>query len=157
MAGTFRVAGGEVTLPNGLITDATIASNAAIQSSKMKHIYKAGTNFGFQSTGTPSGLVEHIVHVTSGTGRIINFNCLLVDTGTSTSVSFDLLVNGVSVLSSAVGITEADADGVVVQGTVLTDTLTVDDIITIEMNVSSATGAYGPYAWVDIEEDNAPN
>lgn len=152
---TFRLAGGEITLPPGLIKDSVIATDAAIGTEKLKHIYKPGTNFNTAIGGTPATR-EEIVMIATSAGTIKGFHALLNDTGTTTDIDFDLKVNGTTVLTGTINITQADADKLVKDGTVSSAAITIDDVISIAMTVTTSTGAQGAYAWVDIEENNAP-
>ena len=150
-----RWTGGTFTLEAGTVTNESIASGAAIDADKMQHCYKPGTNFGFAIGGTPTSKHE-IVFVASQAGTVRGFGCLLADTGSSTSITFDLKKNGTTMLSSVVTITNATADGSV-QGVVPSVTsFAADDRISIDMTVSSSTGAQGPFAFVELEENSAP-
>lgn len=150
-----RWTSGVLTLDAGSVVNDTISSSAAIDADKMQHCYKPGTNFGFVIGGTPTTR-EEIVFVASQAGTVRAFNCLLNDTGTSTSIAFDLKKNGTTMLSSAETITHADADKSVQTPTLSVTTFAADDILSISMTVSSSTGAQGPYAWVELEENTAP-
>lgn len=147
---------GVLTNDAGSITNEHVNSNAAIDSTKLKHAYVAKTNFGFVIGGTPTTR-EEIVHVANEAGTVRGFHAMLNDTGTSTSIAFDLKKNGVSILSSAVTIAHTDADKLVKDGTLSGTTLAADDVLSIVMTVTSSTGAQGPFAWVNIEENLAPS
>lgn len=150
-----RWTGGTLTLEAGVIVNESIASSAAIDADKMQHVYKPGTNFGFVIGGTPTTR-EEIVFVASQAGTIRGFGCLLNDTGTSTNVTFDLKKNGTTMLSSVVTITNATVDKAVQAGILSTTTFAADDILSIAMAVSSSTGAQGPFAFIELEENQAP-
>lgn len=154
MPGTFRLSGGELTIPSGIIVDADIASNAAISVDKMKHSYKRATNFDLPIGGTPVAR-EEIVFVADAACTLRGFHALLNDTGTTTDVDFDLKVNGVSVLTGTVNITNANSDRQVVDGVLSSTSLSADDVVSISLAVTTSTGAQGPYAWVNIEENAA--
>lgn len=154
MAGTLRISGGELTLPSGIILNADVASNAAIAVEKIRHEYKPGTNFAKSFDSTPVDR-EEIIFVADNAGIIRGFHAILYDTGTTTDVDFDLKVNGVSALTGTINITDANSDRQVVDGTLSTTALAADDVVTIELLVTTSTGALGPFAWVDIEESAA--
>ncbi len=138
------------------IRNAHIKSNAGIEVGKMQHAYVAGTNFDLPIGSTPVAR-EEIVYVANGAGEVRGFHALLNDTGTTTSVTFDLKKNGVSILSSVVTVAHTDADREVKDGTVSNVTLAAGDVLSIALAVSSSTGAQGAYAWVSVEENSAPN
>jgi hypothetical protein len=150
-----RWTGGTFNLEAGVVTNESIASGAAIDADKMQHTYKPGTNFGFVIGGTPTTR-EEIVYVASQAGTVRGFAALLNETGTSSSITFDLKKNGVTMLSSVVTITNATADRAVTAGTLSVTSFAADDVLSISMAVSSSTGAQGPFAFIELEENQAP-
>lgn len=147
----LRLIGGDLTLDSGTILDEMISSSTDIDADKLQHIHKIGTNFDLAIGATPVARHE-LVFVCSATARIRSFSALLAVDGSSTSVTFDLKVNGVSVLSSVITVTSSTGDGVVQSATISSPTLTANQRVSIELAVSSSTGAQGPFAWVEIEE-----
>jgi hypothetical protein len=105
--------------------------------------------------GTPTTR-EEIVYVASQAGTVRGFAALLNETGTSSSITFDLKKNGVTMLSSVVTITNATADRAVTAGTLSVTSFAADDVLSISMAVSSSTGAQGPFAFIELEENQAP-
>lgn len=160
MPGTFRISGGEITLPSGVILNDAINSAAAIDVDKLRQMHKFETNFGL-AIGATAVAREDIVFVAKGSGIIRGFHALLNVTGTSTlDVSFDLKKNGTTILSSLITIEAVDAasnptsDGQVKDGifTATGASYVTDDIFSIELTVVSSTGASGPLAWIDVEQ-----
>jgi hypothetical protein len=150
-----RWTGGTFTLEAGVVVNESIASSAAIDADKMQHVYKPGTNLGFAIGATPTTR-EEIVYVASQAGTVRGFAALLNETGTSSSITFDLKKNGVTMLSSVVTITNATADRAVTAGTLSVTSFAADDVLSISMAVSSSTGAQGPFAFIELEENQAP-
>jgi hypothetical protein len=146
---------GELTLARNSVTDENIATATRLDADKLQHCYQAGTNFGLAIGATPVA-AEHIVHVATSAGTIRGFHAMLNDTGTTTNVGFVLKKNGSSLMSSALNITEASTDRLVLDGSLSSTTLAADDVLSIQLTVTTSTGAQGPFAWVDIEETNAP-
>ena len=151
LGATFKITGGTITYPSGTITDDAISATAAIAVDKLQHIHKPGTNFDLAVGGTPVTR-EETVFVASTAGTIHGFHWLLTDTGSSTSIAWDLKKNGTTVLSGAGSSTHSDSDGTVKDGSLSVLTFAANDRFTISMTVSSATGAQGPFAWADLEE-----
>jgi hypothetical protein len=156
MPGTFRISGGDLTIPSGIIVDADIASNASIGIDKMKHAYKMATNFALAIGATPVAR-EEIIFVADAACTLRGFHALLNDTGTTSDVDFDLKINGVSALTGVVNITNANSDRQIVDGVLSTTVLAADDVVSISLAVTTSTGAQGPFAWVSLEENAAPN
>ena len=150
-----RWTGGVLTIDSGSVTNESVASSAALDADKMQHCYKPGTCFGFAIGGTPTTR-EELVYVASQAGTIRAFNALLNVDGSSTSITFDLKKNGTTMLSSVVTVTSSTGDRVPVSGTLSSTTFAADDVLSISMTVSSSTGAQGPYAWIELEENTAP-
>jgi len=140
-----------MSIPDGSILDAMIDPATNIDADKLQHVHKPGTNFDLAIAATPAAR-EEIVFVAGTAGTIRGFYALLNVTGSSTDVDFDLKVNGSSVLTAAINLTDATADKAVVEGTLSSVTLAADDVVSISLAVTSSTGAQGPFAWVDIEE-----
>lgn len=150
-----RWTGGTLTIDSGSVTNDTISTAAAIDADKMQHCYKPGTNFGFAIGATPTTR-EEIVFVASQAGTIRAFNALLNVDGSSTSITFDLKRNGTTMLSSVITITNTTGDRTVATGTLSVTTFSADDVLSIAMTVTSSTGAQGPFAWIELEENTAP-
>lgn len=148
---TLRISGGTITLPSGTITDDAISTTAAIDVDKMQVLMKPFTNFGFAFDATPTTRTE-VVFIASSAGVIRGFHAGLYDTGTSTSVAFDMKKNGTTVLSSAVTVTHSQSDRSINDGTISVTSVAADDVITFVMTVSSSTGAQGPFAFAEIQE-----
>lgn len=153
----LQIIGGTVQLPDGCVTNAGISSTAAITVGKMVHLVAKSTTLGFDFDDTPT-TKEFVVHVSKVAGTIRNVRFGLRDTGTSTSVAFDVKkynagnTSGVSVLSAAVTITHGTTDRALQTGSISSAATVADDWFTIVMTVSSSTGAVGPYAEIEFEE-----
>lgn len=138
--------------PAGSIDAAAIEADAGIPSSKLEHRFQPGTNFATAIGGTPATR-EEIVFVAQQACTLNEFKARLADTGTSTNITFDLKKNGASILTGAVSFTHADTDGTIKTGTLSSTTLVADDVLSILMTVTSATGAVGPFAWIELDQD----
>lgn len=154
MPGQGRAQFAALQLPSGSVVNEDISELTKIDNDKLQHLYKAGTGFALAIGGTPAAR-EEIVFVASTAGVIRGFHCLLNDSGTSTNVNFDLKVNGSTRLTGAVNYLHTDADRTVKDGTLSNAVLAPDDVVSISLAVTSATGAQGPFAWVEIEELSA--
>ena len=151
MAGTAKLVG-TLTYPSGQITNEHVSSSAAIDSDKLQHLHKKGTNFALAIGGTPAAYEEIVYVCEAATAAVRGFHALLNDTGTGTSVTFDLKKNGTTMLSSVVTITDAGADRAVSDGTLSATALVAGDVLSIVLAQTATTGAQGPFAWVEIDE-----
>lgn len=142
---------GKISLDAGIINNQHLKSDADIRASKMRHIHKPGCDFGLAIGETPVA-EERLIYVAKGAAIVRNFQALLADTGTATDVDFDLKKNDVSILSALPNVTHSQSDGQVVTGTLSDTTLVAGDRLSIELVVTSSTGAQGPFAWTEIEE-----
>lgn len=142
---------GTLTLDNDSVSNENVASDAAIGVAKQRHRHKPGTNFDLAIGATPVAR-EEIIYVAKNAGTVESFHGLLNDTGTSTSVSFDLKKNGTTILSATADVTHSDADRTVKDGTISTPSFVADDVFSIALTVSSSTGAQGPFAWAEFDE-----
>ena len=146
---------GTLQLAAGQVEDQHVSVGTKLDSDKLQHVYRAGTNFNLAIGGTPVAR-EEIVFVCEVAGTIRGFAALCNDTGTAASVTFDLKKNGSSILSAVVTITNATADRAVVDGVLSSTSVAVGDVLSIALAVSTSTGMQGPYAYVTIEENGAP-
>lgn len=135
------------------VSGEAIKDDADIRVSQTRHLHKPGTNFGFAIGGTPTAK-EEIVYVAKGAALVRNFAALLNDTGTTTSVTFDLKKNGTTILSSVITITHSETDKVAYVATLVSSptALVAGDILSVELAQTDNTGAQGPFAWAEIEE-----
>lgn len=150
-----RWSGGTLTYDAGSIVDQHISSSAAIDADKMQHVHKIISNFGLEYNATPAAKV-FVVYVATAAGTIRDVGAGLYDTGTSTSITFDLKKNGTTVLSSVITVAHTDADKATVGGTLSVTTFAAGDVFTMHLATSSTTGAQGPFMFSDFEENSAP-
>lgn len=148
-----RWSSGNFTLGSDTVGNEQVKSSDPIDVDKLQHLYKPGTSFNLAIDDTPVAR-EEIVFVAASAGVLRGAHALLNDTGTSTDIDIDVKVNGSTVLSATINITNAEADREVVDGSLTTSptVLAEGDVVSIELTVTSSTGAEGPWAWVDIQE-----
>jgi hypothetical protein len=143
----------------GSITTRDVTTTAAdvLTRDQVRHLHKAGTSFALAVGGTPATR-EEIIFTASTSGTVRAFKCLMEDTGTAASSTFDLKKyatggsTGSSVLSAAVTVSNADTDNTPKSGTINSASFVAGDVFTILLTVSTSTGAAGPYAWAEFDE-----
>lgn len=144
---------GTLQLDSGSVTNEHVAGSTDIDSDKLQHLHKVGTNFDLAIGGTPAAREEIVYVCEAATATVRGFHALLNDTGTNTDVTFDLKKNGTTILSGAVQIVHGDADKSIHDGTISSPSLVAGDILSIQLAVSSSTGAQGPFAWAEVDEN----
>lgn len=150
--------GGTMSVGNGSIRDAQVASNAAIDVDKMAHLHRVQTDFGVANNTAPSADVYKTIYtaISAATLRIVKAK--LFDTGTSTDVKFNLYKSAAgsttltTVLSATIDLTHSSTDNTFSSGTISTSAIAAGDQLTAFMDYTSATGAQGPCLLIEIEE-----
>lgn len=152
---TGSLSAASMTVPDGTVSNATVAAGAAIDASKVKHAKVAGTDGGLGRAGTFDP--KHVdVFVATSACTIQKFQATLAGACTTGTAGFDLNVNGASVLSAHVAFTSADSAGDVKAGTISSPNLSAGDVVSIEFTDDSGTpDGTGPFAMVEIDEAQA--
>jgi hypothetical protein len=143
-----------MSLPTGSVSDTHVAANAGIDADKLEHNRFAGSNFDLAIGATPVAR-EEIVWVAQNAGTIRGFHALLNVTGSTTDVDFDLKKNGTTVLSATINVINTDADRLVKDGTLSVTSFVADDVFSMELTVTTSTGAQGPFAFAYFDEQLA--
>ena len=139
----------------GVIYDRHINTSAGLSTDKMKHIHSVPHDFGLEYNATPAAKV-FVLYQAQAAGTLRAFNAGLYDSGTSTSITYDLKKNGTTVLSSVVTVVHGDGDRCKVAGTLSVTTFVAGDVFTVHLATSSTTGAQGPYCTAVFEENSVP-
>ena len=151
----LRIFGGSIVLPSSSIGDEQVktpnSAENAIDADKLQHLYKPGTNFDLAIGGTPATR-EEIVFTATTAGVIRAVKALLNDTGTTGSVTVDCKLNGTTVLSATISISNSDSDRTVKEGTLSTTAFVAGDVLSLSLTQSASDGS-GPFAWIELEED----
>jgi hypothetical protein len=146
---------GTIQLDAGSVKNEHILSTERIDADLQQHLYRAVTNYDLAAGATPVARTE-VVFVAEQSGTIRQFAACCYDSGTSASVTFDLLKNGTTCLSAPVNVVHGTGDRVTVDGTLTVTTFAAGDVFTMTLAVSSSTGMTGPCSWATFEEGNAP-
>lgn len=152
---TGSLSAGSLALPTGAVSDASVASDAAIDAAKVRHAKVAGTDGGLGRAGT--FVAKHVdVFIATGSCTIEKFQATLAGKNTTGTSGFDLNVNGSSALSAHATFTSADSNGDVKAGTISAANLVAGDVVSIEFTSDSGTpDGTGPFAMVEIDEAQA--
>ncbi len=145
----------QLTVPTNIIVspvlDGDVSSGANIAASKLQQQRFLSTSFNLDRGDTPVA-THSTVCIASNSGTLKTFTCSLADTGTTTNVNFDLKVNGSSVLTAVVNITNSETDDQGYGGTITSSAISAGDVISIDLAVTTSTGALGPFAQVVFNE-----
>ena len=148
---------GTIQFDDGCIGDSQFSNSASkrLDADKMQHVYSTLENFNKAVGDTPVSV--HVIHRTiRQSGTIRKFCAGLWAVGSASSMTFDLLKNGVSILSAPITVTNANTNKAANEGTISSPTVAAGDLLSIQLTVSTSTGATGPFAQVDVEESAAP-
>lgn len=141
-----------ITDPGTLTTrDFSASQSDALTRDQTRHLHVVTTGFGFLVGDTPT-TKEVIIHTAQGAGVLRRYSVGLYDTGTSTSVAFELKKNGTTVLSSAKTVTHSEADRSANAATLSVTSYVAGDVFSALATVSSSTGAQGPFATATFDE-----
>jgi hypothetical protein len=143
------------TFPDGGVTNAKVASNAAIDADKLEHLHVRT----FAQPNTAATAETRVVHeVVGATGTIRTFSAgsIAKAVGDST-VTVDLKVNGTTVLSGVITLDNANTNYVSEPGTISDDDLAAGDVLTVVTTATAGTGTLptGVFAHVTLSEDPA--
>jgi len=141
--------------PSSTIGDDAMNANSPAGVTKTRHLHIKGTHFNTVIGDTPT-TKEVIIHRAAAAGTIRNVRALLEDSGTSTSIAFDLKKyqagTGATVLSSVITVVHGTGDCTAVAGSIATAPYIAGDVFAISMTVTSSTGALGPWAEAEFDE-----
>lgn len=153
------MATGTCTVLPGTLTTSEFSNSQsnALTRDQTRHLFCKTTSFG-QLVGDTPTTKEILLHIAQSAGTVRQFQACLEETGSSTSITFDLkkyaagASSGSTVLSAVVTVTNSDTDGTVESGTINAPTYSAGDRFYALMTVSSSTGAAGPECQAVFDE-----
>jgi len=131
------------TCPSGDLDGVVAEVAAGIKATKLEHQHRAVYAQESETTASDEIRVVHVVWGATGTVIAFEAGCVTDCDGSST-ITVDLLLNGVSILTSKITLAAGDGNRVVVAGT-LSDTALADgDVLEVAIDaVASGTDALG--------------
>jgi len=129
----------------GALTNADLATSSGARAGR----YQIHCDFRLDTNETPVAKTP-TVFVARAAGTVEFFYAGLTTTGSSTSVVFDLLKDGTTMLSGKPTVVHGDGDRDHKAGTLSVTTFAANDTITMDLAVTSSTGAQGPFAVMGI-------
>lgn len=133
------------TITAASIVNTDIAQGAGISASKIEHSQCFYVDFGYLDADGSIATGDVTFYIPANAATIRRVTAFLVDTGTSTDIDFDLLVDGVTALTSQINITNATSDNTQVVGSIASASLTAGQVVKASIaTVTSNTGALGP-------------
>lgn len=146
---TFR---GPVVLPANTVGNTQVSATAPLDATKTVHQYQRSLS---QPHGTAATDERRVIHVARSAGSIVEFRAgpVVAATGDST-VTVDLLVNGVSVLSSVVTIDNGDAAFTKQAAVLSTAAYAAGDVIEVALDATAGSGTLpqGVFAAATLRE-----
>jgi len=141
-------------IPNGTVTNVAVSASAAIASTKLEQQHIKTYANASATTAVTEARVLHTVY--GATGAVVAFECgcVVANIGAATVV-FNLLNNGVSILTAAVTVDSGDAAYAILPGTISTATLAVGDVLEVSIVATAGGGTLGKgaFASVILQED----
>jgi len=144
-----------MTLPASAVGDAQVQASAGINATKLQHQHRKGLA---QASGSTATAETRVVHVAAAAGTLTRFEAGVVvppsNGGGDRTVTFDLKVNGSSVLASTIVIDKTNTARQVETATVSSPDLVAGDVVEITITVGGSTGtqAQGAFAQVTVNE-----
>ena len=133
-----------VTHKAASVTNGTIQASAGIDYDKLDHLVELHIDFGFDSTTTPPTTKTFQVAMPCAAGVIRYVKAWMIDTGSSSNITFDLHKAGSTCLSGTIAFTNTDANITPKTGTISSSALAKDtDYLEAIMTVGSGVDAHG--------------
>jgi hypothetical protein len=126
-----------------------VAADAAIAATKVQRRITPILAQGSGVTAADARQVAHVVYGATGTALAFRAGLVAACTGNAT-VKFDLLKNGVSILSAPVVVDSGDAARALVAGSIPSGDLVAGDVLEIDIDATAGTGALGTGAFAQI-------
>jgi hypothetical protein len=147
----------QLTVSQASIADAAITASAKIQSSKLEHRFMP--QYAQESATTATSEARMVHRVRGATATILDYTAgVVVANAGGATVTFDLLKNGVSILTSVITIDNTTtAYTVKVAGGFTSTALLLNDVLEIKLVAALGGGtlAKGAFAQVNLREDAA--
>lgn len=142
-----------LNIPSATVLNASVQAAAGISASKLEHQHQKSYGQA-NAAASDETRVIHVVH--GATGEILEFEAgsIAKAVGDST-VTVDLQVNGVSVLSAVITLDNANTNYVAEAGTISSADLADGDVLTIVIDATVGTGTLptGVFCSVKLRED----
>lgn len=141
-------------LPAGSVLDEHVGGSAAIAGTKtlgrLRQRYA-------QESATTAAAESRVLHVAHAAGTVVAFKagCVVANL-TGATVTFDLLKNGMTILTAAVQVNDTHAAREVVPGTIATPGIVAGDVLETVITVAAGGGTLGKGAFCLVVLDEAP-
>ncbi len=163
--GSFAATG--FTLPAGAVADSNVsATGTPIDSDKLQHLHKPGTNFGLEADAAPATSTTYTftIYVAKAAATLRNFQAQILDLGTQDAAkqfAFELkkVAAGSSsspatMLSAAISLDSANTDNTLTTATLASTAIAAGDMLIAELvTADTVTGLHGPWCFAEIDEN----
>lgn len=116
-----------------------------------RHIFKPTSNLGI-AIGSAPAAAEHITFVATSAGFVRGFHATLNTALSSGTVTFDMKINGSSILGAVISFSSSDAAKAIKNATISSAAYNAGDIVSFVLAVSSPVSAAGPACWASCDE-----
>jgi hypothetical protein len=145
-----------MTLASGSVSNATVASNAAIDVTKVEHLLVLVTDFGLDLGSPPTADKNVILYTATNGATVRSVKATLMDTGQTTDIKFSVARNFVSntMLSATIDFTHADTDKGIKTGSLSATALTAGDLLIgcMDFVTNTSSLALGPVLQVEVDQ-----
>ena len=148
--------GGSVNLPSACVGNAQIKTAAGIDAEKLEHQHRKCYAQESDTTAAAESRVVHVVKGTVGVLQAFRAGCVVANVGDST-ITVDLLKNGVTLLTAPISLSSADSAYDVVAGTLASAGVVVGDVLEVAIvaTVGEGTLGTGVFASLDLHENES--
>jgi hypothetical protein len=142
---TGRISSGNLTIPASTISDAAVASDAAIAATKVSHDVRKTYS---QEAAANAAADNKVIHVARNSGTVAAFECGLItapDTAPGSSgrtATFDLKKNNTTILSGTVQLDSTNTARVVEAGTISSAAYVDGDVFQVVITVGGSAGTH---------------
>jgi hypothetical protein len=135
-----RITAQSMTVPDSAVKDASVASDAAIQATKVIHQHQKS----YSQPNTTATTETRVIHEARGAGTVQEFRAgSIVACLTTATITVDLKKNGTTVLSAVITLNNGNTARVAVAGTVTSAAYVAGDVFEIVITATASGGTIG--------------
>lgn len=143
-----RITSDAMTIPDSQIGDQQMNEDDPVTAAKLEHQHSQVYS---QKHGTATVTERKVIHRAIGAGTVFDVvaGCEVANVGDST-ITVDLRKNGVSVLTTPISLTSADANFGVIPAGIATGPYAADSVFSVVVTATVGTGVLGQGLFVNV-------